>query len=154
MNYMAQEQPGQTLRTTALVHKVYLRLGDVDKVHWQNRAHFYGLGARLMRPILIDSARSRTSKKGWPTPYMESEEAATVSAVVGSELLLRDEALKQMGTPDARKAEVVAWQYFGGLTVEETATPLGVSDETVMRDGKLAKACLLPDSATRHLHAG
>jgi len=139
--YMAGEQPGQTLQTTALVHEVYLRLVDANDIDWQNRAHFYGLCARLMRRILVDFARSRNDKKrGGHFPHIELEEAATVSAVVGSELLAVDEALKQLATVDTRKSEVVELRYFGGLTVEETATALGVSPETVMRDWKLAKA--------------
>ena len=142
--YMAAEQPGQTLQTTALVHEVYLRLVDVNNVDWQNRAHFYGLCALLMRRILIDFARSRNyQKRGGHFPHIELEEAATVSAVVGSELLAVDEALKQLAVVDARKSEVVELRFFGGLTVEETATALRVSEETVMRDWKLVKAWLL-----------
>lgn len=143
-HYMAREQPGQTLQTTALVHEVYLRLVDANDIGWQNRAHFYGLCARLMRRILIDFARSRNyQKRGGQIPHIELEEAATVSAVVGSELLSVDEALKQLAKIDARKGEVVELRFFGGLTVEETAAVLRVSPETVMRDWKLAKAWLL-----------
>ena len=143
-HYMAREQPGQTLQTTALVHEVYLRLVDANDIGWQNRAHFYGLCARLMRRILIDFARSRNyQKRGGQIPHIELEEAATVSAVVGSELLSGDEALKQLAKIDARKGEVVELRFFGGLTVEETAAVLRVSPETVMRDWKLAKAWLL-----------
>ena len=142
--YMAGEQPGQTLQTTALVHEVYLRLVDANDIDWQNRAHFFGLCARLMRRILIDFARSRNyQKRGGQIPHIELEEAATVSAVVGSELLAVDEALKQLAVVDVRKSEVVELRFFGGLTVEETATALRVSEETVMRDWKLAKAWLL-----------
>jgi len=142
--YMAGEQPGQTLQTTALVHEVYLRLVDANDIDWQNRAHFFGLCARLMRRILIDFARSRNyQKRGGQFPHIELEDAATVSAVVGSELLAVDEALKQLATVDTRKSEVVELRFFGGLTVEETAAALRVSPETVMRDWKLAKAWLL-----------
>jgi RNA polymerase sigma factor (TIGR02999 family) len=143
-SYMCREQRGQTLQTTALVHEVYLKLVNVENVDWQNRAHFYGLCARLMRRILIDLARSRNyQKRGGQIPHIELEEAATVSAAVGSELLAVDDALKQMAALDARKSDVVELRFFGGLTVEETATALGVSPETVMRDWKLAKAWLL-----------
>jgi len=142
--YMSAEQPGQTLQTTALVHEVYLRLVNVENVDWQNRAHFYGLCARLMRRILVDFARSRNyQKRGGQIPHIELEEAATVSAVVGSELLAVDEALKRLAAVDSRKCEVVELRFFGGLTVEEAAASLGVSPETVMRDWKLAKAWLL-----------
>lgn len=143
-HYMAAEQSAQTLQTTALVHEAYLRLVDVKNVDWQNRAHFYGICARSMRRILIDLARSRNyQKRGGHFPHIELDEAATVSAVVGSELLAVDEALKQLASVDARKSAVVELRFFGGLTVEETAAALGVSVETVMRDWKLAKAWLL-----------
>ena len=142
--YMAAEPSGQVLQTTALVHEVYLRLVDVDKVDWQNRAHFYGICARLMRRILIDFARSRNyQKRGGQFPHIELEETATVTAVVGSELLAVDDALKELAKLDPRKAEVVELRFFGGLTVEETAAVLKVSSETVMRDWKMAKAWLL-----------
>lgn len=143
-HYMTAEQSAQILQTTALVHEVYLRLVDVKNVDWQNRAHFYGICARLMRRILVDFARSRNyQKRGGHLPHIELEEAATVSAVVGSEILAVDQALKQLATVDARKSAVVELRFFGGLTVEETATALSVSVETVMRDWKLAKAWLL-----------
>lgn len=142
--YMAGEQPGQTLQTTALVHEVYLRLVDVNNINWQDRAHFYAICARLMRRILIDFARSRNyQKRGGHSPHIELEEAVTVSAVVGSELLAVDEALKELAKLDQRKSEVVELRFFGGLTVEEVAAALKVSPETVMRDWKLAKAWLL-----------
>jgi len=142
--YMAAEQSGHTLQTTALVHEVYLRLVDAQKIDWQNRAHFYALCARLMRRILIDFARSRNyQKRGGHFAHIQLDEAATVSAVVGSELLAVDEALKQLAKVDARKSEVVELRFFGGLTAEETAAALQVSAETVMRDWKLAKAWLL-----------
>jgi len=141
--YMAGEQPGQTLQTTALVHEVYLRLVDVKNVNWQDRAHFYALCARLMRRILIDFARSRTyQKRGGGAAHVELDEAATVSAVVGDELLAVDHALKKLAALDSRKGQVVELRFFGGLTVEETALALRVSPETVMRDWRLAKAWL------------
>jgi len=143
-HYMAAEQSGQTLQTTALVHEAYLRLVDVKNVNWQNRAHFYGLCARLMRRILVDFARSKNYlKRGGHFPHVELEEAVTVSAAVGSELLGLYEALKRLATVDARKSSVVELRFFGGLTVDETAAALDVSVETVMRDWKLAKAWLL-----------
>ncbi len=142
--YMAAEQSGHTLQTTALVHEVYLRLVDAKGVDWQNRAHFYALCARLMRRILIDFARSRNyQKRGGQIPHIQLEEAATVSMVVGSELLALDEALKELAALDPRKSEVVELRFFGGLTAEEIAATLQVSPETVMRDWKLAKAWLL-----------
>ena len=151
--YMASEQTGHSLQTTALVHEVYLRLVDVQNVDWQNRAHFYALCARLMRRILIDFARSRNyQKRGGKFAHIELEEAATVSVAVGAELLAVDEALKKLVTVDARKSEVVEMRFFGGLTVEETAAALKVSPETVMRDWKLAKAWLLRELSERERH--
>jgi len=142
--YMAGEQPGQTLQTTALVHEVYLRLVDVKKVDWQDRAHFYALCARLMRRILVDFARSRTyQKRGGTATHVQLDEALTVSAVVGWELLAVDDALQRLSAVDARKSQVVELRFFGGLTVEETAIALKVSPETVMRDWRLAKAWLI-----------
>lgn len=148
--YMAAEQPGQTLQTTALVHEVYLRLVDVNNVNWQDRTHFYALCARLMRRILVDFARSRTyQKRGGGASHVELDEAVTISAVIGSELLAVDDALKQLAALDSRKSQVVELRFFGGLTVEETALALQVSPETVMRDWRLAKAWL-----TRELSRG
>lgn len=142
--YMAAEQSGHTLQTTALVHEVYLRLVDAQNVDWQNRAHFYAICARLMRRILIDFARTRNyQKRGGNFAHVQLEEATTVSAVVGSELLAVDEALKQLAAVDTRKSDVVEMRFFGGLTVEEIAAALQVSSETVLRDWKLAKAWLL-----------
>ena len=151
--YMAAEQTGHPLQTTALVHEVYLRLVDANAINWQNRAHFYAICARLMRRILIDFARSRNYQKRGPNfAHIQLEEAATISATVGSELLAVDEALKQLATIDTRKSEVVEMRFFGGLTVEEIAASLSVSPETVMRDWKLAKAWLLRELSHEGSH--
>lgn len=151
--YMASEQSGHPLQTTALVHEVYLRLVNVQNMDWQNRTHFYALCARLMRRILIDFARSRNYQKRGPQfAHIQLEEAVTVSTVVSAELLAVDDALKHLATVDARKSEVVELRFFGGLTVEETAAALGVSAETVMRDWKLAKAWLLRELNCKESH--
>ena len=151
--YMAAEQSGHTLQTTALVHEVYLRLVDAKSIDWQNRAHFYAICASLMRRILIDFARTRNYQKRGPDfAHIQLDEAATVSAVVGSELLAVDEALKQLAAVDARKSEVVELRFFGGLTVEEIAAALQVSPVTVMRDWKLAKAWLLRELSHEDHH--
>jgi RNA polymerase sigma factor (TIGR02999 family) len=151
--YMASEQTGHPLQTTALVHEVYLRLVDVNSVDWQNRAHFYAICARLMRRILVDFARSRNfQKREGHFAHIELEEAVTVSAVIGSELLAVDEALKQLEAVDPRKSEVVELRFFGGLTTEEIAAALQVSPETVMRDWKLAKAWLLRELSQEDRH--
>ena len=151
--HMAAEQTGHPLQTTALVHEVYLRLVDANTIDWQNRAHFYAICSRLMRRILIDFARSRNYQKRGPNfAHIQLEEAATISATVGSELLAVDEALKQLATIDTRKGEVVEMRFFGGLTVEEIAAALSVSPETVMRDWKLAKAWLLRELSHEGSH--
>jgi RNA polymerase sigma-70 factor, ECF subfamily len=142
--YMAAEQTGHPLQTTALVHEVYLRLVDANGIEWQDRAHFYAICARLMRRILIDFARSRNyQKRGAGFTHIQLEEAVTVSETLGSELLAVDEALKQLAAIDSRKSEVVELKFFGGLNAEEIAAALQVSPDTVLRDWKLAKAWLL-----------
>jgi len=153
--FMAAEQTGHPLQTTALIHEVYLRLVDANSIEWQDRAHFYAICARLMRRILIDFARSRNyQKRGAGFAHIQLEEAATVSATVGSELLAVDEALKQLALIDSRKSEVVEMRFFGGLNVEEIATALQVSPETVMRDWKLAKAWLMRELSHEDSHEG
>jgi RNA polymerase sigma factor (TIGR02999 family) len=151
--YMASEQTGHPLQTTALVHEVYLRLVGIQHLDWQNRSHFYALCARLMRRILIDFARSQNyQKRGGQIAHIELEESATVSTVVGAELLAVDEALNQLASVDTRKSEVVELKFFGGLTVDEIAATLKVSPETVMRDWKLAKAWLLRELGQKDRH--
>jgi len=151
--YMAAEQTGHPLQTTALVHEVYLRLVDASTINWQDRAHFLAICARLMRRILIDFARSRNFQKRGPSfAHIQLEEAATVSAAMGSELLAVDEALKRLATIDARKSEVVELKFFGGFAVEEIAAVLQVSPETVLRDWKLAKAWLLRELSHEDPH--
>lgn len=142
-HYMALEQPGHTLQTTALVNEVYVRLVDVRHVGWQDRSHFFALCAQLMRRILTDFARSRNyQKRGGRFLHVELHEAATLSAETGPEILAVDETLKSLEKVDERKSKVVELRFFGGLTVEETASVLQVSPETVMRDWRLAKAWL------------
>src|SRR6516165_10352106 len=151
--YMAAEQTGHPLQTTALVHEVYLRLVDAKSIDWQNRAHFYAICARLMRRILIDFARSRNyQKRGASFAHIQLEEAATVSEAVGSELLAVDEALKQLAVIDSRKSDVVEMRFFGGMTVDEIAGALQVSPETVARDWKLAKAWLQRELSRERAH--
>jgi len=151
--YMASEQTGHPLQTTALVHEVYLRLVGIQNLDWQNRSYFYALCARLMRRILIDFARSQNyQKRGGQIAHIELEESATVSTVVGAELLAVDVALNELASVDTRKSEVVELKFFGGLTVDEIAATLKVSPETVMRDWKLAKAWLLRELGQKDRH--
>ncbi|MBV8476314.1 MAG: sigma-70 family RNA polymerase sigma factor [Acidobacteria bacterium] len=151
--YMSREQSGQTLQTTALVHEVYLRLIDVKQVDWQDRSHFYAICARLMRRILVDFARSRSSqKRGSGVSQVQLDEGATVSAVISSELLAVDDALQRLAALDLRKSQVIELRFFGGLTVEETASALKVSPETVMRDWRLARSWLLRELSPERPH--
>jgi len=141
--YMRQERPGHTLQTTALVNEAYLRLIDQRHVHWQNRAHFFGIAAQLMRRILIDHARSRRyAKRGGDAVRVSLDEAATVSQDRAAELIALDEALQNLAAIDARRSQVVELRFFGGLSIEETAEVLKISRNTAIRDWTMAKAWL------------
>jgi RNA polymerase sigma factor (TIGR02999 family) len=141
---ISRERAGQTLQATALVNEAYLRLVDVRRVNWQNRAHFLAMSARLMRRILVDAARSkRYQKRGGGAIKVTLDEALLPSAEKGQDLVALDDALAALANVDERKAQVIELRFFGGLSVEETATVLTVSVDTVMRDWKLAKVWLL-----------
>ena len=141
---MSRERPGHTLQTSALVNEAYLRLIDQKNVHWQNRAHFFGIAAQLMRRILVDYARRRNYlKRGGNAPHVSLDEAATYSQERGAELVALDDALTALTAIDQRKSQVVELRFFGGLSVEEAAEVLKVSPETVIRDWRLAKVWLL-----------
>jgi RNA polymerase sigma factor (TIGR02999 family) len=142
--YMAGERSGHTLQTSALVNEAYLRLVDVQKVNWQNRAHFFGVSAQLMRRILVDFARSRRSlKRGGDAPTVSLEEGMIVTSTRGADLVALDDALKTLAAMDPRRSRVVELRFFGGLSAEEAAEVLKVSPETVIHDWKLAKVWLL-----------
>ena len=142
--YMSRERPGHTLQTTALVNEAYLRLIDWKNVRWQNRAHFFGVSAQLMRRILVDYARDRQSlKRGGGALQVSLSKAAAFSVERDSDLVALDEALTVLAAVDRRKEQVVELRFFGGLSVEEAAEVLKVSAETVMRDWRLAKVWLL-----------
>ena len=144
--YMAQERPGHTLQTTALVNEVYLRLVDVRRVSWQDRAHFLAVCARLMRRVLTDFARSRGYlKRGGDSPRVALDEALLVSREPAADLIALDDGLKALAAFDPRKSQVVELRFFGGLSVEETAEVLKVSSETVKRDWRLARVWLLEE---------
>src|SRR5215472_4606980 len=144
--YMAQERPGHTLQTTALVNEVYLRLVDVRRVTWQDRAHFLAVCARLMRRVLTDFARSRGYlKRGGDSPRIALDEALLVSREPPAALMALDDRLKALAAFDPRKSEVVELRFFGGLSVDETAEVLKVSPDTVKRDWKLARVWLLEE---------
>src|SRR5262245_54755777 len=152
--YMRRERPGHSLQTTALVNEAYLRLVDWKNVQWQNRAHFFGVAAGLMRRILVDFARSRNYAKrgGGARVTVSLDEAATVSRDRAREILALDEALRSLAVIDPRKSQVVELRFFGGLSLDETAEVLSVSSRTVLREWDLAKAWLnrelRPEKAT------
>jgi RNA polymerase sigma-70 factor, ECF subfamily len=142
-SYMRREDRDHTLQTTALVNEAYLKLIDQKKTRWQNRAHFFGIAAQIMRRILLNYARNQHRKKrGGKLLQVSLSQATVVSAETSSELLALDEALQRLTDLDERKGRVVELRYFGGLDVEETAEVLKVSAVTVMRDWKFAKAWL------------
>jgi RNA polymerase sigma factor (TIGR02999 family) len=147
---MAGERKGHSLQATALVNEAYLRLIDVQHVDWQNRAHFLAMAARLMRRILVDSARAkRYQKRGGSGVRVTFDEGALPAAAMPTDLVALDDALNALAQMDERRSRVIELRFFGGLTVEETAIVLKVSPDTVMRDSRLAKAWL-----TRELLGG
>lgn len=150
--YMAQEGPGHTLQTTALVNEAYLKLVDSTNMNWRNRAHFFAVAAQLMRRILIDHARARRAlKRGGKLHSISLDEAPAITQDPRPDLLALDDALNTLAALDPRKSQVVQLRYFGGLSVEETAEVLKVSADTVMSDWKLAKLWLLHElDADKH----
>jgi RNA polymerase sigma factor (TIGR02999 family) len=144
--YMAGERSSHTLQATALINEVYLRLIDVKRMDWQNRAHFFAVCAQLMRRILTDFARARRyQKRGAGLPHLPFDEALFVTSQPDTDMVALDDALKRLALVDQRKSRVVELRFFGGLDVKQTAEVLKVSNETVMRDWKLAKVWLLRD---------
>jgi RNA polymerase sigma factor (TIGR02999 family) len=143
-NYLRNERGNHTLQPTALVHEAYLKLVDHTRMNWQNRAHFIGMAATLMRQILIDHARRhRAGKRGGENENLPLEESIViVSGEKSFDLIALDEALKNLAKFDEFKSRLVELRYFGGLSVEETAEVLGVSEITVKRHWRLAKAWL------------
>ena len=141
---MAGERAGHTLQATALVNEAFLRLVDVRHVSWQNRAHFLAVSARLMRRILVDFARMKgAQKRGGDETRVPFDENLLVSNSPDPELVALDEAIDALAKIDERKSKVIELRYFGGLSVEQTAAVLLVSEDTVLRDWRLARAWLL-----------
>jgi RNA polymerase sigma factor (TIGR02999 family) len=141
--YMYRESEGHLLQTTALVHEAYLKLVSQKNAKWQNRAQFFAVSSQQMRRILVDAARSRLrQKRGSDAPMVSLEDAPTLSVSRASEWVALDDALRELAELDPRRSRVVEMRYFGGMSVEETATALSLSVDTVMRDWKAAKAWL------------
>jgi RNA polymerase sigma factor (TIGR02999 family) len=142
-HYMRSERPGHTLQPTALVNEAYLRLVDWKNVRWQNRSHFYGVAAQMMRRILVDFARSRPAhKRDGGARLVTLGEADGLQQEPHADLLALDEALDALAAFDPRKVAIVELKFFGGLSVEETAEVLKLSPTTVMREWAKAKAWL------------
>ena len=141
--YMSRERKGHTLQTTALINEAYVRLVDQRNVRWANRSHFFAISAQIMRRILIDHARRHAyAKRGGGAKQVSLEEAAIVAPDQASELVRLDEALQTLAKMDERRCHVVELRYFGGLSNEEIAGVLKVSENTVTRDWNLARAWL------------
>lgn len=141
---MRRERVDHTLQTTALIHEAYIRLVNGKNIQWENRAHFFGISARIMRRVLVDFARQRGyQKRGGGERRVPLDEALLVAQAPDADLVALDEALEALGAVDARKSRAIELRFFGGLSTEETARVLDVSPETVKRDSRLAKAWLL-----------
>jgi RNA polymerase sigma factor (TIGR02999 family) len=154
--YMRRERADHTLQTTALVNEAYLRMIDAGQVDWQSRAHFFAIAARVMRRILVDSARRRRApQRGGTVQHMPLDEALVQATVRQPDLVALDDALKRLELAHPRKSQVVELRYFGGMKLEEAATVLGVSRDTVKRDWRFAKLWLLRelDAGTRRTSA-
>jgi len=142
--YMGRERRGHTLQTTALVNEAFVRLTDARQVRWQDRAHFLGISARLMRRVLVDHARRRRyHKREGGAQRVTLHEGLVISADPAFNVVALDRALDALEKADARKSRIVELRFFGGLSVEETAEVLHVSPDTVKRDWRLAKLWLL-----------
>ena len=144
---MSQENPGQTLQATALVHEAYLRLVDVQKTqHWDSRGHFFSAAAEAMRRILVDNARRRSSqKRGGDHLKQELDEAEVIAPPIGRDILALDEALDKLAETDPKVAELVKLRFFAGLTNKEAAQLLGISSRTANNYWAYAKAWLLQE---------
>jgi RNA polymerase sigma-70 factor (ECF subfamily) len=142
-HYLSGQRRDHTLQTTALVNEAYLRLADQTNPRWQDRAHFFAVAARAMRQILVSHARGQQAqKRGGGAFKVELDEAALVSPEESKEIVELHEALEQLSTLDARKAQIVELKYFGGLNYDEIAEVLKISRITVRRDWEFAKVWL------------
>jgi RNA polymerase sigma factor (TIGR02999 family) len=145
---LSRERPEHTLSATALVHEAYLKLVDQRRVQWQNRAHFFGAAAAIMRRVLVDHARAKLSdKRGGSAVKIAMEESMALVAGLAEDILDLDGALDALAAVDDRKAQVVQMKFFAGMTMPEIAAALALSDATVERDWTMARAWLV-----RHLH--
>jgi RNA polymerase sigma factor (TIGR02999 family) len=148
--YLRREQAGHTLQTTALIHEAYVRLVDQHNVQWQNRAHFFGIAAQMMRRILVDHARTKKRvKRGGSDIRVSLADATTPVKGQDLDIVALDEALQRLAKIDEQQSRVVELRFFSGLTVEETAEVMGISQATVKRDWSMAKAWLHRELTSR-----
>jgi len=141
---LSRERPDHTIQATALVHEAYMRLVDIKRVQWQDRAHFFAVGARVMRRILVDYARARDCAKREGAVFRtEFKDELLVTAKPDPTVVRLDQALETLAKFDPRKAQVVEMRYFGGLTAAEIAAVLRISPQSVNRDWSLAKSWLV-----------
>jgi RNA polymerase sigma factor (TIGR02999 family) len=141
--YMARENPGHILQPTALINEAFLQMIDGEKIRWQNRAHFFGVAAKIMRNVVVDIARSnRNLKRGGKLKRISLDESLIVSQARSAELLALDDALKTLAALNLRHSAVVELRFFGGLSYEEIAEVLKVSVGTVRGDWSMARAWL------------
>jgi RNA polymerase sigma factor (TIGR02999 family) len=150
-SYLRRERAGHTLQPTALVNEAYLRLVDQEGAQWQNRAHFFGIAANLMRQILVDHARQRSADKrgGSQLQRLSLTQAERLVKQEELDVLALNEALERLAEFDPQQTRIVELKFFGGLTIEETAEVLGVSHATVEREWKLARAWLRRELSDR-----
>ena len=142
-SYLRRDRPGHTLQATALVNEAFLRLIDQNQVNWQNRAHFFGAAANLMRQILIQHARANhAAKRGGERQKLYLDEAGDVAQSSDLDLVALDDALRDLETIAPRQCRIVELRYFGGLNIEETGEVLSISPATVKREWTMAKAWL------------
>lgn len=150
LRFMSGERRDHTLQATALINETFLKLIDWKSVRWQNRAHFFGVVAQMMRRILVDHARSRNyEKRGQGARRVSLDEMTPASEERGRDLVALDDALKALETQDARGGRIVELRFFGGLSVEETAFVLGISERTVHREWSFARAWLYRELSQR-----
>jgi RNA polymerase sigma-70 factor (ECF subfamily) len=149
--YMRRERSDHTLQATALVHEAYLKLVEQRSVDWQSRAHFLGIAAQMMRRILIDHARGHLrEKRGGGRRAVPIDDALVFAPEQSLELIKLDHALQRLTKLDPRQGKIVELRFFGGLTVEQTADVLGISEKTVKREWSMAKAWLHGDLKANH----
>jgi RNA polymerase sigma-70 factor (ECF subfamily) len=149
-SYLRRERPDHTLQSAALVNEAYLRLVDQNQTHWQNKAHFYGIAAQMMRRILADHARGHNAaKRGSGMPELELDEAIAPAQSRSLDLVDLEEALQKLERLDPQQGRIVELRFFSGLSIEDTANVLSISPATVKRDWAAARAWLFREVGAR-----